>query len=154
MFITILYGVIPFICIIGSYSAIFLKVRRSKKLLLASLDTIDQSRETSASDRIRKSINESKSQLFRMFLVISAYFFILMVVGSIIRIFSFSDSANVDKVVYVLQNATFVVNPFFYFFMNKNYREAFTQLLPEKLMGNNQASPTKNMGQRTLKTQV
>ena len=46
---------------------------------------------------------------------------------------SVSELVNVHEVAYGLISANFVVNPFVYFFMNKNYREAFTQLLPKKL---------------------
>ena len=52
-----------------------------------------------------------------------------------------------------LLNANFVVNPFVYFFMNKNYREAFTQLLPKKLKNiwgaNGQAQPKHGIGNKT-----
>ena len=135
MFITILYIVIPIICIIGCYFAIFLKLRKGQKELIASLDTIENLHSTSLSDRIRKSVEESKSQLFRMILVISACFFILilpqMVVGLIMcTMSSFSELVKVEMISNGLLNANFVVNPFVYFFMNKNYREAFTQLLP------------------------
>ena len=140
MFITILFIAIPIICIIGCYSAIFIKLRKSQKDLIASFDTIENLHSTSVvSDKIRKRIKESNSQLFRMFLVISACFVILiipmMVVGLIMRstMSSFSELVNVEKVVNTLMNANFVVNPFVYFFMNKNFREAFIQLLPERL---------------------
>ena len=155
MFITILYIVIPLICIIGSYSSIFLKLRKSKKDLLASLETIEQLR---ATDKIRKSIEASNSQLFRMILMISACFIILiipvMIVGFIMRTMSsYSELVNVEKVVYSLMNANFVVNPFVYFFMNKNYREAFTQLLPKKLKNIwgaiGQAQPKNGVGNTT-----
>ena len=139
IFITILYIVIPIIFIIGCYSAIFLKLRKSQKELIASLDTIENLlHSTSVSDRIRKSIEESNSRLFRMILVISACFIILiipiMVVEFIMdKMSSFSKLGNVVKVLYSLMSANFVVNPFIYFFMNKNFREAFIKLLPEKL---------------------
>ena len=159
MLSTILYIVLPFICIIGCYTAIFLKVRKSKKVLLASFNKVEQLRTTSVSDRIRKSTEESNSQLFRMILVISACFIILiipmMVVGMIERtISSFSELANVDKFVYCLVNANFVMNPFVYFFMNKNYREAFMQLLPEKLKDIGPKHGVGNTTNETKSTQV
>ena len=116
---------------IGCYTAIFLTVRKSQK----ELSTL---RTTSVTNRIKKKLEESNSELFRMVFVISVCYFSLImpkfVLGIIIRtISSFSKLANIDRFLDGLVTANFVVNPFVYFFMNKNYSEAFTQLLPEKL---------------------
>ena len=123
--------IIPTICIIGCYTAIYLTVRKSRI-------EISYLRTNSVSDRIKKKLEESNSQLFRMVLVVSVCYISLiipkMVMGIITRkISTFSKVANIDRVLDGLVNANFVVNPFVYFFMNQNYREAFTQLLPEKL---------------------
>ena len=116
---------------IGCYTAIFLTVRKSQK----ELSTL---RTTSVTNRIKKKLEESNSELFRMVFVISVCYFSLImpkfILGIIIRkISSFSKLANIDRFLDGLVTANFVVNPFVYFFMNKNYSEAFTQLLPEKL---------------------
>ena len=145
MFITILYMVIPIICIVGCYSAIFLKVREEQKSLQRKQNSLRKLQSQSGSDKMMKIITEQTDKImisideqFRMIFVITACFIFLIIpmiiVGFIIRtISSFSELANVDKVVYGLVSANFVVNPFIYFFMNKNYREAFTKLVPEKL---------------------
>ena len=116
---------------IGCYTAIFLTVRKSQK----ELSTL---RTTSVTNRIKKKLEESNSELFRMVFVISVCYISLImpkfVLGIIIRkISSFSKLANPDRFLDGLVTANFVVNPFVYFFMNRNYSEAFTQLLPEKL---------------------
>ena len=116
LFVTILCTVIPLICIIACYSAIFLKVRKSRKDLLASVHTIEQLNATSTvTDKIRKSLKESNSQLFRMILVISVCYVSLvipyMVVGFIMHsISSVSELVNVHEVAYGLVSANFVVN--------------------------------------------
>ena len=150
LFVTIICTVIPLICIIACYSAIFLKVRKSRKDLLASVDTIEQLNATSTvTDKIRKSLKESNSQLFRMILVISVCYVILVIPKLVVSFIMHTISSvsevvsNVDEVVYGLMSANFVVNPFVYFFMNKNYRKAFTQLLPEKLKKSDK--PNQNM---------
>ena len=132
MFSTILFIIIPLICIIGCYSAIYLKVRKGQKVLLSLLGS------NSGTDNIRKNIEETDSQLFRMIMVISACFSIFIVPKLVLKIIfctvsSTSELVNVERALIVLLNANFIVNPFVYFFTNKNFREAFIQLLPSKL---------------------
>ena len=130
MFCTILFIIIPLICIIGCYSAIYLKVRKGQKVLLSLLGS------NSGTDNIRKNIEETDSQLFRMIMVISACFSIFIVpklVLKIITVFITSELVNVEHALIVLLSANSIVNPFVYFFTNKNFREALIQLLPTKL---------------------
>ena len=124
--------VLPFVSIIGCYSAIFLKVKKGQKDLLSLLGS------NSGSDNIRKNIEETNSHLFRMILIISACFIILIVPKLVIKIIihavpSTSELLNVEQIFRVLMDANFILNPFVYFFTNKNYREAFIQILPTKL---------------------
>ena len=128
LFSLILFIMIPLICIIGCYSAIYLKVKNSPKELLSLLGS------DSGSDDIRKRIEERNFNLFRMIMVTSACFVIFITPMMVQKIvFSTSELPNVEKVFRVLQDANFIVNPFVYFFTNKNYRKAFIQLLPTKL---------------------
>ena len=128
LFSLILFIMIPLICIIGCYSAIYLKVKNSPKELLSLLGS------DSGSDDIRKHIQERNFNLFRMIMVTSACFVIFITPMMVQKIvFSTSELCNVEKVFRVLQDANFIVNPFVYFFTNKNYRKAFIQLLPTKL---------------------
>ena len=128
LFSLILFIMIPLICILGCYSAIYLKVKNSPKELLSLLGS------DSGSDDIRKRIEERNFNLFRMIMVTSACFVIFITPMMVQKIvFSTSELPNVEKVFRVLQDANFIVNPFVYFFTNKNYRKAFIQLLPTKL---------------------
>ena len=132
MFCTILFIIIPLICIIGCYSAIYLKVRKGQKVLLSLLGS------NSGTDNIRKNIEETDSQLFRMIMVISACFSFFIVPKLALKIIFFtvsstSELVNVEHALIVLLSANFIVNPFVYFFTNKNFREALIQLLPTKL---------------------
>ena len=92
----------------------------------------------SGSDDIRKLIQERNFNLFQMIMVTSACFVIFITPMMVLKITmgivsSSSQLFNVEKVFRVLQDANFIVNPFVYFFTNKNYRKAFIQLLPTKL---------------------
>lgn len=132
IFSCILFIMIPLICIIGCYSAIYLKVKNGPKELLSLLGS------NSGSDDIRKNIQERNFNLFRMIMVTSACFVIFITPMMVLKITmgivsSSSQLFNVEKVFRVLQDANFIVNPFVYFFTNKNYRKAFIQLLPTKL---------------------
>ena len=132
MFSTALFIIIPLICIIGCYTAIYLKVKKGQKILLDLLGS------NSVSANVRKNIEETDSQLFRMIMVISACFVIFIVPKLVLKIIiravsSTSELVNVERALIVLMNANFIVNPFVYFFTNKNFREAFIQLLPSKL---------------------
>ena len=127
---SILIILMPLICIIGCYSAIYLKVKNSPKELLSFL------RSDSASDDIRKGIKKRNSNLFRMIMVTSACFVILITPMLVFKITVCVKSSiywNLDKAFRVLQDANFIVNPFVYVFTNKNYRKAYIQLLPTKL---------------------
>ena len=132
MFSTVLFIIIPLICIIGCYTAIYLKVRKGQKILLDLLGS------NSVSDTVRKNIEETDSQLFKMIMVISACFVIFIVPKLVLKIIiravsSTSELVNVERALIVLMNANFIVNPFVYFFTNKNFREALIQLIPTKL---------------------
>ena len=132
MFYSILVVIIPLTCIIGCYSAIYLNVKRGQKELLSLLGS------NSNAENIRKKIEETNSQLFKMIMVICSCFVIcivpMMALGVIIRtVSSISEAANVERALIVLVDVNFIANPFVYFFMNKSYREAFIQLLPTKL---------------------
>ena len=132
MFSTVLFIIIPLICIIGCYTAIYLKVRKGQKILLDLLGS------NSVSDTVRKNIEETDSQLFKMIMIISACFVIFIVPKLVLKIIiravsSTSELVNAERALIVLMNANFIVNPFVYFFTNKNFREAFIQLLPSKL---------------------
>ena len=132
MFYSILVLIIPLTCIIGCYSAIYLNVKRGQKELLSLLGS------NSNAENIRKKIEETNSQLFKMIMVICSCFVIcivpMMALGVIIRtVSSVSKAANWERGLIVLVDVNFIANPFVYFFMNKSYREAFIQLLPTKL---------------------
>ena len=132
MFYSILVVIIPLTCIIGCYSAIYLNVKRGQKELLSLLGS------NSNAENIRKKIEATNSQLFKMIMVICSCFVIcivpMMALGVIIRtVSSISEAANVERALIVLVDVNFIANPFVYFFMNKSYREAFIQLLPTKL---------------------
>ena len=132
MFYSILVVIIPLTCIIGCYSAIYLNVKRGQKELLSLLGS------NSNAENIRKKIEETNSQLFKMIMVIGSCFVIcigpMMALGVIIcKVSSVSKAANWERALIVLVDVNFIANPFVYFFMNKSYREAFVQLLPTKL---------------------
>ena len=132
MFCTVFFIIIPLICIIGCYSAIYLKVRKGQKVLLSLLGS------NSCTDNIRKNIEEADSQLFRMIMVISACFSIFIVPKLVLKIIFCTVSItsvlfNMERALIVLVNANFIVNPLVYFFTNKNFREAPIRLLPTKL---------------------
>ena len=134
MLYNVLLFLIPLISIIGCYSAIYLKVRNGQKNLLALLSS------NSDSDDLRKSVEKTNSQLFRMIMVIGACFVIFIVPKLALKIItrtvssiSVSDLANLDRVVTVLVFLNSIVNPFVYYFTNKSFREAFIQILPTKL---------------------
>ena len=154
LFSLILFIMIPLICIIGCYSAIYLKVKNSPKELLSLLGS------DSGSDDIRKRIEERNFNLFRMIMVTSACFIIFITPIMTLKItMGTSELFNVEKVFRVLQDANFIVNPFVYFFTNKNYRKAFIQLLPTKLrniMIKDASADQKNCGhlQFSLQAQI
>lgn len=134
MLYNVLLFLIPLICIIGCYSAIYLKVRNGQKELLALLSS------NSDSDDLRKNVDKTNSQLFRMIMIICACFVIFIVPKLALKIttrtvssISVSDVANLDRLVTVLVFLNSIVNPFVYYFTNKSFREAFIQILPTKL---------------------
>ena len=131
MLYNVLLFLIPLISIIGCYSAIYLKVRNGQKELLAL---------TSDYDDLRKNVDKTNSQLFRMIMIICACFVIFIVPKLALKIItktvssiSVSDLANLDRLVTVLVFLNSVVNPFVYYFTNKSFREAFIQIIPTKI---------------------
>ena len=133
MLYNVLLFLIPLICIIGCYSAIYLKVRNGQKELLALLSS------NSDSDDLRKNVDKTNSQLFRMIMIICACFVVFIVPKLALKVtlkvssISVSDVANLDRLVTVLVFLNSIVNPFVYYFTNKSFREAFIQILPTKL---------------------
>ena len=133
MLYNVLLFLIPLICIIGCYSAIYLKVRNGQKELLALLSS------NSDSDDLRKNVDKTNSQLFRMIMIICACFVSFIVPKLALKVtlkvssISVSDVANLDRLVTVLVFLNSIVNPFVYYFTNKSFREAFIQILPTKL---------------------
>ena len=116
MFYSILVVIIPLTCIIGCYSAIYLNVKRGQKELLSLLGS------NSNAENIRKKIEETNSQLFKMIMVICSCFVIcivpMMALGVIIRtVSSVSKAANWERGLIVLVDVNFIANPFVYFFM-------------------------------------
>ena len=96
MFYSILVVIIPLTCIIGCYSAIYLNVKRGQKELLSLLGS------NSNAENIRKKIEETNSQLFKMIMVICSCFVIcivpMMALGVIIRtVSSVSKAANWER---------------------------------------------------------
>ena len=129
---------------------IYLKVKNGPKDLLSLLGS------DSGSDDIRKLIQERNFNLFRMIMVTSACFVIFIAPMMVLKITmsiisSTSEIFNVEKVFRVLQDANFIVNPFVYFFTNKNYRKAFIQLLPTKLRNIMNKDPPVDL---SLKSQI
>ena len=111
MLYNILLFLIPLICIIGCYSAIYLKVRNGQKELLALLSS------NSDSDDLRKNVDKTNSQLFRMIMIICACFVIFIVPKLALKVIvkvssiSVSDVANLDRLVTVLVFLNSIVNP-------------------------------------------